>query len=49
MALLERISRSHPFFYLISRNLAFRFNIFEKEFEALRFINFKKKKLISSI
>ena len=45
MALLERISRSHPFFYLISRNLAFRFNIFEKEFEALRFIDFKKKKI----
>ena len=45
MAILERISRSHPFFYLISRNLAFRFNIFEKEFEALKLINFRKKKI----
>ena len=35
LAIFERISRSHPFFYIISREIAFRLNIFEREFDGL--------------
>lgn len=42
---LERISRSHPYIYFFARNLAFYLNIFEKEFDGIRNINFKKEKI----
>ncbi len=45
LAIFERISRSHPFFYIISREIAFRLNIFEREFDGLKRIIFKKKKI----
>lgn len=42
---LERISRSHPYIYFIARNLAFYLNIFEKEFDGIKNIKFKKKEI----
>ena len=40
---LERIARSHPILYIFSRFIAKKINIFEKEFDGLNNINFKKK------
>ncbi len=45
LSFFERISRSHPYIYFFARNLAFYLNIFEKEFEGIKKINFKKVKI----
>ena len=47
--LMERIIRSHPLLYLISRTLIRFTNIFEEDFKGIKLINFKKNMLIYDI
>ena len=42
-SILEKIIRSHPAIYLIIRNLIRYTNIFEKDFDGLKKINFNNK------
>ena len=44
-SILEKIIRSHPAIYLIVRNLIKYTNIFEKDFDGLKFLNYDKSKL----
>lgn len=41
--ILERIARSHPLIYLLTRYLANVFVIFEDDFNGIRFLGFKKE------
>ena len=41
----ERLSRSHPYIYYVARKIAFYLNIFEREFDGIKDINFSKKKI----
>mgnify|MGYP001178633029 FL=1 len=44
-SILEKIIRSHPAIYLVIRNLIKYTNIFEKDFDGLKYLNFEKTKL----
>ena len=46
---IEKIVRSHPLLYLISRTLIRFTNIFEEDFKGIKLINFKKNMLIFDI
>ena len=41
--LFEKIIRSHPLIYIFCRSLIRYSNIFEKDFDGLKLLNFKKK------
>ena len=47
--MIEKIVRSHPLLYLITRSLIRFTNIFEIDFEGIKLINFKKKITIYDI
>ena len=44
-SILEKIIRSHPAIYLVIRNLIKYTNIFEKDFDGLKYLDFDKTKL----
>lgn len=45
LSYVERLSRSHPYIYYVARKIAFYLNIFEREFDGIKDINFLKKKI----
>ena len=45
ISILEKIIRSHPAIYLVIRNLIKYTNIFEKDFDGLKYLDFDKTKL----
>ena len=45
LKLIERIIRSHPLIYLISRNLIRYTNIFEEDAKGVKYLQFNKSKI----
>ena len=43
ISILEKIIRSHPAIYLVIRNLIKYTNIFEKDFDGLKYLDFDKQ------
>ena len=44
-SILEKIVRAHPAIYIIIRNLVKYTNIFEKDFDGLKFLDINEKKM----